>query len=544
MIASDGWVQIFGEGVPHPRSYGTFARVLGVYVRERNTITLEDAIRRMTSFPAQRLRLNDRGILRPGMKADVAIFDPAQVRDMATFEKPHQYAVGFSSVIVNGQVVFDGKQMTAARPGKVVYGGRQSESIVQSPESIVQSPSSSRPESGGHMRSGASLSYLLVALVCITMLLASWNPMSARQAGGASVAVDNDDLGGIVTGPKGPEAGVWVIAETTDLPTKFVKIVVTNDRGQYLIPDLPKANYNVWVRGYGLIDSPKTQSVPGKVMNLTAVTAPNPHAAAQYYPAGYWLSLMKVPDKSEFPGTGDTGNGISPSMRSQAQWLRSVKSGGCTACHQIGNKAMREIPKELGNFPSSVAAWDRRIQSGQAGGRMSAGLNNFGRRRALEMFADWTDRIAAGEVPPAPPRPRGLERNIVITQWDWADPKSYLHDSVSTDRRNPRINANGLIYGALELSSDYVPVLDPVRHTVTRIPLVRARSKDAADQPRDARVVSILGRRGDLDEQEQRAQSDARRERAPLADVCRQAVGKSRLSARRDRHIRRRKRFR
>jgi hypothetical protein len=315
------------------------------------------------------------------------------------------------------------------------------------------------------------LSYVFVAFVGITLLIASWNPMSARQAGGASVTVDNDDLGGVVTGPKGPEAGVWVIAETTDLPTRFVKIVVTNDRGQYLIPDLPKANYNVWVRGYGLIDSPKTQSVPGKVMNLTAVVAPNPHAAAQYYPAGYWLSLMKIPDKSEFPGTGDTGNGIATGMRSQAQWVRSVKSGGCTACHQIGNKAMREIPKVLGNFSSSTAAWERRVQSGQAGGGMSAGLNNFGRRRALEMFADWTDRVAAGEVPSAPPRPRGLERNIVITQWDWADPKSYLHDSVSTDRRNPRINANGLIYGALELSSDYVPVLDPVRHTVTRIPL-------------------------------------------------------------------------
>jgi N-acyl-D-amino-acid deacylase len=125
MIASDGWVQILGQGVPHPRSYGTFARVLGVYARERNTLTLEDAIRRMTSFPAQRLRLNDRGILRPGMKADIAIFDPARVRDMATFEKPHQYAIGFSSVIVNGQVVFDGHQMTAARPGKVLYGGQK-----------------------------------------------------------------------------------------------------------------------------------------------------------------------------------------------------------------------------------------------------------------------------------------------------------------------------------------------------------------------------------------------------------------------------------
>jgi dihydroorotase/N-acyl-D-amino-acid deacylase len=120
MIASDGWVQIFGSGVPHPRSYGTFPRVLGVYVRERRVLALEEAIRKMTAFPAQRLRLNDRGILRPGLKADVVVFDPATVRDMATFEKPHQYAVGFSSVIVNGEVVFDGKAMTSARPGRVL----------------------------------------------------------------------------------------------------------------------------------------------------------------------------------------------------------------------------------------------------------------------------------------------------------------------------------------------------------------------------------------------------------------------------------------
>ena len=317
------------------------------------------------------------------------------------------------------------------------------------------------------------LAWVVVAVVGLLLLFATQMPTSARQAAGAGAApaVDNDDIGGTVTGPAGPEAGIWVIAETSDLPTKFVKIVVTDDRGRYLIPDLPKASYAVWTRGYGLVDSSKTQAVPGKVVDLKATVAPNPHAAAQYYPAGYWLSLMKVPDKTEFPGTGDTGNGISPSMRSQAQWLRSVKSGGCTACHAIGNKAMREIPKELGTFPNSVAAWDRRIQSGQAGGQMSAGLNAFGRRRALEMFADWTDRIAAGEVPPAPPRPRGIERNIVITQWDWADPKSYLHDSVTTDRRNPRLNPYGPIYGALELSSDYVPVLDPVRHTVSRIPL-------------------------------------------------------------------------
>jgi dihydroorotase/N-acyl-D-amino-acid deacylase len=122
MIASDGEVPMFGRGNPHPRSYGTFARVLGVYVRDKHVLTLEDAVRRMTSFPAARIGLQDRGILRPGMKADIAVFDPATVRDRATFDAPHQYAEGFLSVIVNGQVVFDGREMTAARPGRVLYG--------------------------------------------------------------------------------------------------------------------------------------------------------------------------------------------------------------------------------------------------------------------------------------------------------------------------------------------------------------------------------------------------------------------------------------
>jgi len=122
MIASDGEIPVFGRGNPHPRSYGTFARVLGVYVREKHVLTLEDAVRRMTSFPAARIGLQDRGILRAGMKADLAIFDPARVKDRATFEAPHQYAEGFSLVVVNGQVVFDGAEMTPARPGRVIYG--------------------------------------------------------------------------------------------------------------------------------------------------------------------------------------------------------------------------------------------------------------------------------------------------------------------------------------------------------------------------------------------------------------------------------------
>jgi N-acyl-D-amino-acid deacylase len=122
MIASDGEVPIFGRGAPHPRSYGTFARVLAVYARDRKVLTLEEAVRKMSSFPAIRIGLNDRGVLRPGMKADIAIFDPARVRDAATFEKPHQYAEGFSHVIVNGQVVYENGAMTSARPGRVLYG--------------------------------------------------------------------------------------------------------------------------------------------------------------------------------------------------------------------------------------------------------------------------------------------------------------------------------------------------------------------------------------------------------------------------------------
>jgi hypothetical protein len=294
-------------------------------------------------------------------------------------------------------------------------------------------------------------------------------PTTAQQPAG--VQVDADDLGGVVRSAKGPEAGVWVIAETTDLPTKFAKIAVTDDSGRYLLPDLPKAGYSVWVRGYGLVDSQKVKAVPGRALDLTAVVAPNAQAAAQYYPAGYWFSLLRVPEAREFPGTGPQGNGIAPTMQSQAQWLRSLKSGGCWACHQIGNKATREVPAALGQFKTATDAWERRVQSGQAGGQMSGALNQFGRQRVLSMFSDWTDRIAAGEVPPAPPRPQGVERNVVVTVWDWADPKSYLHDVISTDRRNPTVNANGPVYGSLELSADYLPVLDPARHTASVVEL-------------------------------------------------------------------------
>src|SRR4051812_46396563 len=176
----------------------------------------------------------------------------------------------------------------------------------------------------------------------------------------ATVAIDADDIGGVVVSDKGPEAGVWVIAETSDLPTKFARIVVTDDRGRYLLPDLPKATYDVWVRGYGLVDSAHVKSTPGKQLDLTATPAPDAHAAAQYYPAGYWFSLIQVPAKSEFPGTG--ANGIAPGMKTQADWLRTMKSGTCWSCHALGTKATREIPEALHGM-SSTEAWQRRILS-------------------------------------------------------------------------------------------------------------------------------------------------------------------------------------
>ena len=123
MIASDGEIPTFGKGSPHPRSYGTFVRVLGRYVRERHVVSLSEAVRKMSAFPAQRLGLLDRGLLRPGMKADLVVFDPQRVADLATFERPHQYAEGVSHVITNGEVVFEKGAMTSARPGAVLYGG-------------------------------------------------------------------------------------------------------------------------------------------------------------------------------------------------------------------------------------------------------------------------------------------------------------------------------------------------------------------------------------------------------------------------------------
>jgi hypothetical protein len=305
--------------------------------------------------------------------------------------------------------------------------------------------------------------------------------------------IDNDDIGGVVKSAKGPEAGVWVIAETTDLPTRYIKIVVTDEQGRYVLPDLPQATYSVWARGYGLVDSQKTQTTPGKIVNLTAVVAPNAKAAAAYYPGNYWYSLMKVPDKSEFPGTGPKGNGISPNIKVQGQWLHLIKTDSCESCHQLGNAYTRTIPAMFSNMDSPAQAWMRRVQSGQAGNAMIGGLNQLGPERATALFGDWTTRVTKGELPAeAPPRPQGAERNIVITQWDWAGSKVYLHDEISTDKRNPAVNANGLIYGSPEESSDYLPVLDPVHNSTSRVK-VPYRDPNTPGQPKPLEPSTFWG---------------------------------------------------
>jgi hypothetical protein len=310
--------------------------------------------------------------------------------------------------------------------------------------------------------------WLAALLAGVLALLPLW-PIELNSQQAASVQIDNDDIGGVVTSAKGPEAGVWVIAETTELPTRFAKMVVTDDRGRYLIPDLPKANYSIWVRGYGLVDSTKVKAAPGKILNLKALVAPNEAAAAQFYPAIYWYSMLKIPDKSEFGGKSNI-----PAKLTQTAWVNTMKNNGCIGCHQLGQLSTRTFPRNVphpfGKFATSEELWFRRVQSGQSGESMFATLiQEFG-GAPVRYFADWTDRIAKGELPRSQPaRPQGVERNIVVTTWDWLNEKKYLHDLIASDRRNPTVNAYGPLYGSTEYSTDMIPILDPVKNTATHI---------------------------------------------------------------------------
>ena len=287
---------------------------------------------------------------------------------------------------------------------------------------------------------------ILGMLAGVLVFILTWLVATERRSGAAVGTADY--IEGVVASAKGPEAGVWVVAETTDLPTKYAKIVVTDDQGRYVLPELPTATYRVFARGYGLVDSARVTAKPGQHLDLKAVVAPDGRAAAQIYPANYWLSLVKIPSGRLAP----------------EEVVGRVKQ--CMNCHQLGDKATREIPpvtKDFGPFNSTLEAWDRRTKSGPVGANMGSAFLTLGEQRSL--FADWTDRIAAGEYPKeAPPRPSGVERNIVLTLWDWGTPTNYMHDEAASDLRNPLVNPNGPVYGVMTSGNSMV-WLDPLKNT-------------------------------------------------------------------------------
>ena len=155
-------------------------------------------------------------------------------------------------------------------------------------------------------------------------------------------------------------------------------------------------------------------------------------------------------------------------MKTQADRIDRMKDG-CQLCHQLGNMATRELPMlDLASFDSTADAWEHRIQAGPAGPAMAAEINRIGRPRALELYADWSDRIRSGEVPPAPPRPTGIERNVVLTMLGWGHPRGMVHDSVSTDKRNPTLFPNGPLYG---VGGSGLVITDPRTYQSVRMDL-------------------------------------------------------------------------
>jgi streptogramin lyase len=280
----------------------------------------------------------------------------------------------------------------------------------------------------------------LLALVCAI----SW-PVARAQQVVAGLQVDKTSVGGIVVNENGakPEAGVWVIAETKSLTVPFRKIVVTDDKGRFLVPDLPDGAYKLWVRGYGLKDSERVDAALGGQVKLQVANASTPQEAAKIYPASYWTSLIHPPAKDQLP----------KGYATQEQWLAALR-GGCNQCHQIGMVATRRH--------TDVDDWDGIFQRNQG---MGQAANRLGKELLEKTLADWATRIQAGEVPPSPPRPAGMERNFVVTQWDWGTNESFFHDVTVTDKRNPTLYPYGKVYGA-DRTGGVLWVLDPVKNTI------------------------------------------------------------------------------
>jgi hypothetical protein len=299
--------------------------------------------------------------------------------------------------------------------------------------------------------------------VVLVFCLVCWLVAGQQNGGASGIQVGANSIGGVVTNNAGgtPEAGVWVIAETKSLQVPFRKIVVTDDAGRFLVPDLPKGDYELWVRGYGLKDSSRFKASLGGQVKLAVDNASSAQEVAKIYPASYWISLIHPPAKEELPAA----------FVSQEHWLGSLR--GCNQCHQIGMSGMRSY--------TNARTWDAFFKTN---GGMDGLVNRLGRDLVEKTFVDWATRIQKGEVPPAPPRPAGIERNFVVTQWDWGAPESFFHDLTSTDKRNPTLYPYGKVYGADRTGGGRLWVLDPVKNTVEAL-MVKPRVSQGYSTKKD-----------------------------------------------------------
>ena len=281
------------------------------------------------------------------------------------------------------------------------------------------------------------------------ILVAAWCVAARVSIGGQTpgLTIEKNSIGGTVTNSATgkAEAGVWVIAETKSLQTPFRKIVVTDDQGRYLVPDLPAGSYELWVRGYGLKDSEHVKGALGANVKLQAANAATPQEAAKIYPASYWMSLLQPPPMGELP----------VKYKSQDEWLATLRNG-CNHCHELGMAPTR--------IYTTAKDWDAMFLRAKG---MHQELDGLGRTQVEKMLADWGTRIANGEVPPQPPRPTGVERNVVVSQWDWGFPESFVHDLISTDKRNPSLYGYGKVYGVDRTGGGRLLILDPMKNTVS-----------------------------------------------------------------------------
>ncbi|MGB7290567.1 MAG: hypothetical protein WBD99_00135 [Thermodesulfobacteriota bacterium] len=298
---------------------------------------------------------------------------------------------------------------------------------------------------------------MIISVVWAVISLIIFGNYQEAHSQPPSMGPSADYIEGKVHVQGGSAAGVWVIAESKEfhtneisqgniIPDIYRKIVVTDDQGNFVIPELPNATYDLWVRGYGLKDSTPIKASPsGKKVQLFADLASSPQEAAQVFPAHYWYSLMEFPDDISAVSN----------FNSNEQWSSTLKLG-CQLCHQVGNLATRH--------PESAEEFDEEF--GKSGGMNS--VNGWPRPYALDRFGDWGMRIANGEVPPTPPRPQGVERNVVITQWRWGDIFTYAHDEVATDKRDPTMYPNQPVYG-VDLGNDWLVMTDPINHESRRV---------------------------------------------------------------------------